>query len=73
MAKRLDAISKPARQDLSPKTWYGMPAYAGWQNRVLLSKPAQKFQHGGTRRSGFNDAANLDEGGMWPVAFALKE
>jgi uncharacterized protein YdhG (YjbR/CyaY superfamily) len=72
MAKRLHAIIKASAPGLSPKTWYGMPAYAKDGQVVCFFQTAQKFK---TRYStfGFNDAANLDEGAMWPVAFALKE
>jgi uncharacterized protein YdhG (YjbR/CyaY superfamily) len=70
MAKRLHSIIKASAPTLSPKTWYGMPAYAKDGKVVCFFQPAQKFK---TRYStfGFNDAANLDEGAMWPVAFAL--
>ena len=72
MAKRLHAIVKASAPDLSPKTWYGMPAYAKDGKVVCFFQSAQKFK---TRYAtfGFNDTANLDEGGMWPVAFALTE
>jgi hypothetical protein len=73
MAKRLHAIIKDSAPALSAKTWYGMPAYANKDGRVVcFFQTAQKFK---TRYStfGFNDSANLDEGAMWPVAFALKE
>ena len=72
MAKRLHAIIKASAPALSPKTWYGMPAYAKDGKVVCFFQSAQKFN---TRYAtfGFNDAANLDEGAMWPVAFALKE
>ena len=72
MAKRLHAIIKASAPDLSPKTWYGMPAYAKDGKIVCFFQTAQKFN---TRYAtlGFNDAANLDEGALWPVAFALKE
>ena len=73
MAKRLHAIIKASAPALSPKTWYGMPAYANKDGKVVcFFQTAQKFN---TRYAtlGFNDAANLDEGAMWPVAFALKE
>ena len=73
MAKRLHAIIKASAPALSPKTWYGMPAYANRDGKVVcFFQTAQKFN---TRYStfGFNDSANLDEGSMWPVAFALKE
>jgi uncharacterized protein YdhG (YjbR/CyaY superfamily) len=72
MAKRLHAIVKTNAAVLSPKLWYGMPAYAKDGKVVCFFQDAQKFK---TRYAtfGFNDAANLDEGAMWPVAFALKE
>jgi uncharacterized protein YdhG (YjbR/CyaY superfamily) len=72
MAKRLHAIIKASAPELSPKTWYGMPAYAKDGKVVCFFQSAQKFK---TRYAtfGFSDTANLDEGAMWPVAFALKE
>ncbi|HEV8338763.1 MAG TPA: DUF1801 domain-containing protein [bacterium] len=72
MAKRLHAIIKASAPALSPKTWYGMPAYAKDGTVVCFFQSAQKFK---SRYAtfGFNDAANLDEGAMWPTAFALKE
>jgi uncharacterized protein YdhG (YjbR/CyaY superfamily) len=72
MAERLHAIIKASAPALSPKTWYGMPAYARDGKIVCYFTSAQKFS---TRYAtlGFNDTANLDEGAMWPVAFALKE
>jgi uncharacterized protein YdhG (YjbR/CyaY superfamily) len=72
MAERLHAIIKASAPDLSPKTWYGMPAYAKDGKVVCFFQSAQKFN---TRYAtfGFNDTANLDEGAMWPTAFALKE
>ena len=73
MARRLHAIIKDSAPSLSPKTWYGMPAYANQDGKVVcFFQTAQKFN---TRYStfGFNDTANLDEGALWPVAFALKE
>jgi uncharacterized protein YdhG (YjbR/CyaY superfamily) len=72
MAKRLHAIIKASAPTLSPKTWYGMPAYARDGKVVCFFQSATKFN---TRYAsfGFSDAANLDEGAMWPVAFALKE
>ena len=72
MAKRLHAIVKASAPALSPRTWYGMPAYAKDGEVVCFFQPAQKFK---TRYAtfGFSDAANLDEGALWPVAFALKE
>ncbi len=70
MAKRLHAIIKTSAPALSPRTWYGMPAYAKDGKVLCFFQSAQKFK---TRYAtfGFNDAANLDEGAMWPVAFAL--
>ena len=72
MGERLHAIIKAIAPALSPKLWYGMPAYAKDGKVVCFFQSAQKFN---TRYSalGFNDEANLDEGAMWPVAFALKE
>jgi uncharacterized protein YdhG (YjbR/CyaY superfamily) len=72
MARRLHAIVKASAPDLSPKTWYGMPAYARNGHIVCFFQSAQKFK---TRYAtlGFSDKANLDEGAMWPTAFALKE
>jgi uncharacterized protein YdhG (YjbR/CyaY superfamily) len=72
MAKRLHAIIKASAPALSPKTWYGMPAYAKDGEVVCFFQSAQKFK---SRYAtfGFNDAANLDEGAMCPVAFALTE
>ncbi len=72
MAERLHAIIKASAPALSPKTWYGMPAYARDGTVVCFFQPAQKFK---TRYAtfGFSDEANLDDGGTWPVAFALKE
>jgi len=72
MAKRLDAIIKDSAPALSPKTWYGMPAYAKDGKVVCFFQSAQKFN---TRYAtlGFSDPANLDEGDLWPVAFALKQ
>jgi uncharacterized protein YdhG (YjbR/CyaY superfamily) len=72
MAERLHAIIKASAPALSPRTWYGMPAYAKDGNVVCFFQSAQKFK---TRYAtlGFSDKANLDEGDMWPTAFALKE
>src|SRR3989449_6116116 len=71
MAKRLHSIIKASAPALSPRTWYGMPAYSKDGEVVCFFQPAQKFK---TRYAtlGFSDAANLDEGALWPVAFALK-
>jgi len=72
LGKRLHAIIKASAPVLSPKLWYGMPAYAKDGKVVCFFQDAQKFK---TRYAtfGFSDAANLDEGSMWPTAFALKE
>ena len=71
MAKQIHAIIKSSAPALSPKTWYGMPAYAKDGNVVCFFQSAQKFN---TRYAtlGFSDAANLDDGALWPVAFALQ-
>jgi uncharacterized protein YdhG (YjbR/CyaY superfamily) len=71
MARRIHAIIKASAPALSPKTWYGMPAYARDGKVVCFFQSAQKFK---SRYAtfGFSDEANLDEGGMWPTAFALK-
>jgi uncharacterized protein YdhG (YjbR/CyaY superfamily) len=70
LAKRLHTIIKASAPALSPKLWYGMPAYAKNGKLVCFFQSAQKFK---TRYAtlGFNDPANLDEGTMWPVAYAL--
>ncbi|MBV8209950.1 MAG: DUF1801 domain-containing protein [Burkholderiaceae bacterium] len=72
LGERLHAIIKANAPDLSPRTWYGMPAYARDGNVVCFFQSSQKFK---TRYAtlGFSDKANLDEGKMWPTAFALKE
>jgi uncharacterized protein YdhG (YjbR/CyaY superfamily) len=72
LAERFHAIVTASAPGLSPKTWYGMPAYAKDGKVVCYFQSAQKFK---TRYSafGFSDEANLDEGAMWPVAFALTE
>jgi uncharacterized protein YdhG (YjbR/CyaY superfamily) len=72
MAERIHAIIKATAPALSPTTWYGMPAYAKDGNVVCFFQSAQKFK---TRYAtlGFSDKANLDEGDMWPTAFALKQ
>jgi uncharacterized protein YdhG (YjbR/CyaY superfamily) len=72
MAKRLHAIITSSAPALSPRTWYGMPAYAQDGKIVCFFQSAHKFN---TRYAsfGFSDTANLDEGAIWPVAFALKE
>ena len=70
MAERLHAVIRASAPTLSPKLWYGMPAYARDGKVVCFFQAAQKFN---TRYAtfGFNDSANLDEGAMWPTAFAL--
>jgi hypothetical protein len=72
MGERLHAIIKASAPTLSSKLWYGMPAYTKDGKIICFYQPAQKFK---SRYAtfGFNDDANLDEGGMWPTAFALKE
>ena len=72
MAERLHALIKASAPALSPRTWYGMPAYAKDGKIICHFQSAQKFK---TRYAalGFSDSAKLDEGAMWPVAFALKE
>ena len=73
MAKRIHAIIHASAPALVAKTWYGMPAYANQEGKVIcFFQPAQKFK-ARYAQFGFNDKANLDEGAMWPVAFALKE
>jgi uncharacterized protein YdhG (YjbR/CyaY superfamily) len=70
MAERLHAIVKATAPALSPKTWYGMPAYAKDDKIVCFFQSAQKF-NARYATFGFNDSANLDEGVMWPTSFAL--
>jgi uncharacterized protein YdhG (YjbR/CyaY superfamily) len=72
MAERLHEIVKSSAPELSPKTWYGMPAYAKDGKVVCFFQSAEKFN---TRYAtfSFSDKANLDEGAMWPTTFALKE
>ena len=72
MAERLHALIKASAPELSPRTWYGMPAYAKDGKVVCFFQSAQKFK---SRYAtlGFSDKANLDEGAMWPTSFALKE
>jgi uncharacterized protein YdhG (YjbR/CyaY superfamily) len=72
MAKWLHAIIKASAPALSPRTWYGMPAYAKDGNVVCFFQSAAKFK-ARYATLGFSDKANLDEGTMWPVAFALKQ
>ena len=72
MAERLHALIRASAPGLSPRTWYGMPAYAKDGNVVCFFQSAQKFK---SRYAtvGFSDKANLDDGAMWPTSFALKE
>ncbi len=72
MAERIHAIVKASAPALSPKTWYGMPAYASDGKVVCFFQSAQKF-NARYATFGFNDTANLDEGTMWPTSFALTE
>ena len=71
IGERLHAIVKEAAPELSPKTWYGMPAYANKEGKVVcFFRNATKFKER-YAMLGFNDSAKLDDGSMWPVAFAL--
>ena len=73
MAERIHALITAIAPDLAPKTWYGQPAYADKDGKIIcFFQPAQKFK---TRYAtfGFNDSAHLDDGALWPVAFALTE
>ena len=73
MAKRIHAIVKANGPDLMPKTWYGMPAYANRDGKVVcFFQSAEKF-NSRYATFGFSDTANLDEGVMWPTSFAVKE
>jgi uncharacterized protein YdhG (YjbR/CyaY superfamily) len=72
MAERLHTIVKASAPDLTPRTWYGMPAYAKDGKVLCFFRPAEKFKDR-YATFGFNDVANLDEGAMWPIAFALKK
>jgi uncharacterized protein YdhG (YjbR/CyaY superfamily) len=72
MARRLHAIIMASAPALSPKTWYGMPAYARDGKVVIFFRDTQKFKER-YMTLGFNPEANLDDGAMWPIAFALKE
>jgi uncharacterized protein YdhG (YjbR/CyaY superfamily) len=72
MAERLHALVKASAPELSPRTWYGMPAYAKGGKVVCFFQSAQKFK---SRYAtlGFSDKANLDDGAMWPTSYALRE
>jgi uncharacterized protein YdhG (YjbR/CyaY superfamily) len=73
IGERLHTIITESAPDLSPKTWYGMPAYANKEGKVVcFFRNAGKFKER-YAMFGFNDSANLDDGSMWPVAFALKK
>jgi uncharacterized protein YdhG (YjbR/CyaY superfamily) len=72
LAERLHAIIRETAPNLSPKTWYGMPAYAKDGKVVCFFRNATKFKER-YAMFGFNDSANLDKGTLWPVAFAVKE
>ena len=73
IGKRVHEIVKKAAPDLTPKTWYGMPAYANGNGKVVVFfRDAGKFKER-YAMFGFNDSANLDAGSMWPVAYALTE
>ena len=73
MAERIHALVKASAPDLLPKTWYGMPAYANQDGKVVcFFTPASKF-NSRYATFGFTDTANLDDGSMWPTSFALKE
>jgi uncharacterized protein YdhG (YjbR/CyaY superfamily) len=73
IGERIHAIVKASAPDLMPKTWYGMPAYANKDGKIVcFFQSAHKF-NARYATFGFNDVANLDEGAMWPTSFALKE
>ena len=72
MAERIHALIKAAAPELSPRTWYGMPAYSRDDKIVCFFQSAHKFK-ARYATFGFSDKANLDEGSLWPTAFALKE
>ena len=72
LGERLHALIRDTAPELSPKTWYGMPAYARDGKVVCFFRDAGKFKER-YAMLGFNDSANLDQGAMWPVAFALKD
>jgi uncharacterized protein YdhG (YjbR/CyaY superfamily) len=72
MAERLHALITATAPDLAPQTWYGMPAYAKNGKVICFFQAAEKFK-ARYATFGFNDGAHLDDGAMWPIAFALKE
>src|SRR4029450_502984 len=73
MAERLHALIKEAAPALSPKTWYGMPAYANKDGKVVCFFRNAAKSKGPSAMFGFNDSAPLDDGAMWPVAYAITE
>ncbi|MGB8982936.1 MAG: DUF1801 domain-containing protein [Anaerolineales bacterium] len=73
MAKRLHEIIKASAPSLSPKTWYGMPAYANEDGKIVCFFTAASKFNSRYATFGFNDTANLDDGAMWPASFALRE
>jgi uncharacterized protein YdhG (YjbR/CyaY superfamily) len=73
MAKRIHEIVKTSAPSLSPKTWYGMPAYANKDGKVVCFFTAASKFNSRYATLGFNDDAHLDEGNMWPASFALKD
>ena len=73
MAERLHEIVKASAPELSPKTWYGMPAYANKDGKVVCFFQSTEKFNARYATFGFSDKANLDEGAMWPTSFALKE
>ena len=73
MAQRIHEIVKASAPSLSPKTWYGMPAYANQDGKIVCFFTAASKFNSRYATFGFNDVANLDEGAMWPASFALKE
>ena len=73
MSERLHALIKASAPALSPKTWYGMPAYSNDDGKVIcFFRPAEKFKER-YMTLGFNELANLDKGNLWPIAFALTQ
>ena len=72
LGERIHALVKESAPDLTPKTWYGMPAYAKDGKVVCFFRNAEKFKER-YAMLGFNDSAKLDDGSMWPVAYAIKE
>ena len=73
MAKRIHELVKASAPSLSPKTWYGMPAYANQDGKIVCFFTAASKFNSRYATFGFNDDANLDDGAMWPASFALKE